>query len=87
MKKRKEIVVSPEGMYGIIESAMFLKVHRCTIYKYLRECNGFESETSENGAHQLISGSKLLRLKQNGFPRKAGRRPFKCSISNNLMNI
>lgn len=77
MKRIKEFVVIPERRYCVKEAARFLNVHRCTIYVYLKKCMGFESDKSENGAHKEFTGKQLLALKEQGYPQKGGRKPYK----------
>lgn len=87
MKRESPLKVKASGLYSIKEAARFLNVHRCTIYRYLRECGECTTVKSENGSHQLFSGAKLLHLKNLGYPRRRGRKPTLMDANITLADI
>ena len=75
------IVILPEKRYSVKEACIFLGIHRCTIYDYIRHEERplpfIRIHTDKRGI--VFQGSDLLAYKAAGLPKKG--RKFKDSTS------
>ena len=66
------IVILPEKRYSVKEACIFLGIHRCTIYDYIRHEERplpfIRIHTDKRGI--LFQGSDLIAYKEAGLPRR-----------------
>ena len=77
--RNTQITIAPDRKYSIKEACIYLGIHRCTIYDYIKNAERplpfIRIHTDKRGI--LFRGNDLIAYKEAGLPRRG--RKFKNS--------